>query len=152
MNIRRSRPEDGRRLIELWRAAVDATHHFLAPQDRRAIDEEVQSFLPQMPLWLAVDERDLAIAFLGLADSAIEALFVHSDYHGVGVGRSLVDHPLQLHPILTTDVNEQNGLALGFYERLGFVRTGRSAVDDQGRRYPLINLRIDATTFMRRVR
>lgn len=35
-----------------------------------------------------------------------------------------------LHPNLTADVNEQNSQAVGFYERLGFVRIGRSSTDE----------------------
>ena len=140
--IRRSRPEDGGRVIDVWRAAVDATHQFLSREDRQAIDEEVQVLLPQMRLWLAVDGHDRAFAFMGLTDSNLDALFVHPDHHDRGVGRSLVEHALARHPVLTVDVNEQNGRALGFYERLGFVRTGRSSTDEQGRCYPLLHLRI----------
>ncbi|SPU55612.1 Uncharacterized N-acetyltransferase YjaB [Brevundimonas vesicularis] len=43
---------------------------------------------------------------------------------------------------LTVDVNEQNIQALGFYERLGFKVTSRSAVEGQGRPYPLLHLRL----------
>jgi len=46
-------------------------------------------------------------------------------------------------PTTTTDVNEQNSQAVGFYGKMGFKRTGRSPVDDQGRPYPLIHLRHD---------
>jgi putative acetyltransferase len=41
---------------------------------------------------------------------------------------------------MTTDVNEQNAQAVGFYEHMGFTRTGRSPLDGQGRPYPLIHL------------
>jgi len=60
--IRSSRPDDGERAVEIWRRAVDATHDFLTPQDRRAIDELVSSFLPQARLWLAVDADDYPLA------------------------------------------------------------------------------------------
>ena len=63
---------------------------------------------------------------------------------GTGIGAALVRHGLALHPRMTTDVNEQNGQAVGFYERMGFKRIGRSALDDQGRPYPLIHLAYQA--------
>ena len=141
--IRRSRPDDGSRVIGIWRAAVDATHRFLAPEDRQAIDAEVQLFLPEMPLWLVVDDQDHAVAFMGLTASKLDALFVDPRHHGRGVGRSLVQYARARHPVLTVDVNEQNEQALGFYERLGFIRTGRSSVDGEGRAYPLLHLRIE---------
>lgn len=129
-------------MVEIWRAAVDATHDFLMPEDRIAIDVEVQGFLPSTPLWVAVDETDRAVGFMMLEDNRMEALFIHSAYHGQGIGRALVGHALQLQPAITTEVNEQNPQAAGFYEHLGFVRTGRSEADDQGRAYPLIHMQL----------
>ncbi|PVM83786.1 acetyltransferase [Caulobacter endophyticus] len=138
---RQSTPADGDRVVEIWRRAVDATHDFLSPEDRAAIEAEVQGFLPTAPLWLAVDENDVAAAFMLLDGAHMEALFVDPDRRGTGVGRGLVTLALERHPVLTTDVNEQNGQAVGFYARMGFVPTGRSETDGQGRSYPLIHLR-----------
>ncbi len=76
-----------------------------------------------------------------LDGSHMEALFVDPAHHGAGVGRRLVEAALGRHPDLSTDVNEQNEAAAEFYERLGFERCGRSALDGQGRPYPLIHLR-----------
>ncbi len=138
--IRLSRPDDGDRVVAIWRAAVDATHDFLTPDDRLAIDAMVCGFLPQATLWLAVDAQDRPLAFMLIDDGHMEALFVHPFYRGQGLGATLVRHGLTLHPRMTTDVNEQNAQAVGFYERMGFVRTGRSPLDGQGRPYPLIHL------------
>ncbi len=59
---------------------------------------------------------------------------------GCGVGRMLVKHALSMAPELTTNVNEQNEQAVGFYKKVGFKVTGRSEVDDLGKPYPLLNL------------
>ncbi|WP_267461661.1 GNAT family N-acetyltransferase [Klebsiella pneumoniae] len=40
----------------------------------------------------------------------------------------------------TTNVNEQNEQAVGFYQKMGFRVTGRSETDDLGQPYPLLNL------------
>ncbi|MBJ7501986.1 MAG: acetyltransferase [Sphingopyxis sp.] len=141
IRIRPSTPADGDRAVDIWRAAVDATHDFLTPEDRIAIEEEVKGFLPQAPLWLAVDADDRPVAFMLLDNSAMEALFVDPVHRGRGVGKALVEHAVALHGAITTEVNEQNGQAAGFYERMGFVPTGRSDRDGQGRPYPLIHLR-----------
>lgn len=140
ITIRTSRPGEGARAVEIWRGAVDATHDFLSPEDRKAIDEMVCDFLPQVPLWLAVDGNDHPLAFMLIDNGHMQALFVDPACRGTGVGAALVRHGLALHPRMTTDVNEQNGQAVGFYERMGFKRTGRSPLDDQGRPYPLIHL------------
>ena len=74
-------------------------------------------------------------------DGHLEALFIDPDQRGNGIGKAFILRAIAAHPELTTDVNEQNPDALGFYENIGFVRTGRSALDGQGRAYPLIHLR-----------
>jgi putative acetyltransferase len=139
--LRKSTLADGARVMEIWRRAVDATHDFLSPADRRDIEAEVVAFLPRAPLDLAVDETDRAIGFMLLHGNRMEALFVDPNFRGLGIGRALVEDAVKRHPNLLTEVNEQNLPAIGFYERLGFERCGRSVIDGQGRPYPLIHLR-----------
>lgn len=138
--IRASYPGEGKRAVDIWRRAVDATHHFLAPEDRQAIDEMVCDLLPNVPLWFAVDAKDYPLAFMFIDNRHMEALFVDPAYRAMGVGAALVRHGLALHPHMTTEVNEQNAQALGFYEKMGFKRTDRSPLDGQGRPYPIIHL------------
>lgn len=140
MRIRNSNTTDTERAIDIWRDAVDATHHFLTPEHRSAIEHEVQSFLPNAPLWLAVDEFDQALGFMLLDGHHIEALFIDPAHHGKGIGKALIAHAVHLHGDISTDVNEQNTQAVGFYQRLGFKVTGTSPQDSQGRPYPLIHL------------
>lgn len=140
-SIRPARAADGARLLDIWRSAIDATHDFLDPADRRSLDKEVSRFLPHAPAWLATDADDRAVGFMLIEGTHMEALFIDPAWHGKGVGRALVSHGLALHPAMTTDVNEQNEGALTFYERMGFARTGRSEKDGQGRPYPLLHLR-----------
>ena len=144
VSIRRSAPEDGDTVVQIWRQSVDATHSFLSPEDRAAIDGEVRHFLPRLPLWLAVDKSGEILGFMGLTESHIDALFIAPAHFGRGLGRQLVAHAASMHPVLTTDVNEQNGQAVAFYQRLGFRQVGRSPVDGDGRPYPLLHLRRDA--------
>lgn len=141
ISIRPARAADGDRMIAIWRRAVDATHDFLDPADRAAIDAEVSAFLPQAPAWLAVDATGQPVGFMLVNDAHMDALFIDPAWHGKGVGRALVEHGLSLHPSMTTDVNEQNDGAAAFYQRMGFAPVARSDRDGQGRPYPLIHLR-----------
>lgn len=138
--IRPSTENDVDRVLEIWRDSVDATHHFLSKEDRVAIEGEVVSFLPDVPLWVAVDDQDRPLGWMLLDGDRMEALFIDPVSRGEGVGRALVQHALSLRSTIFTDVNEQNLQAVGFYEHLGFVPIGRSERDGQGRPYPLIHL------------
>lgn len=127
-------------LLKIWRRAVDATHNFLPQEDRQAIDRMVCDFLPKVPLWFAVDANDYPLAFMFIDNGHMVALFVDPAYRAAGIGAALVRHGISLHPKMTTYVNEKNAQALGFYEKMGFKRTGRSSLDGQGRPYPIIHL------------
>lgn len=140
MKVRRGTPRDAPRALEIWRNAVDATHRFLTPEDRRAIDAIVAEWLPAADLWL-VDDGERPVGFLAMDGDTIDALFVDPAVHGRGFGTALLDHALKLAPEALVDANEQATNALAFYEARGFVRTGRSETDRQGRPYPLVHLR-----------
>jgi putative acetyltransferase len=139
--IRHSESGDAPLAIEIWRRSVDATHDFLAPEDRAEIEEMVRGFLPEVPLTFAEGEDGRAAGFMVLSEGHLEALFIDPQMRGRGVGRALVEHALSRFPALLTDVNEQNAQAVGFYERMGFSVVDRSPRDDQGRPYPLLHLR-----------
>ena len=140
INIRRSRPDEGDKLIAIWCRSVDATHDFLTKAYRKELEEMVRAFLPEAPLWVAVNTEDQPIAFMLLTGDHMDALFVDPDVRGCGVGKLLIEHALSLTPKLTTNVNEQNEQAVGFYQKMGFRVTGRSETDDLGQPYPLLNL------------
>ena len=140
--IRAGTAADVPRALEIWRAAVDATHGFLSPEDRIEIDRMVaEQFLPHVSLVLAVDAADRPQGFLVMDGEMIDALFVDPAVHGRGIGTALVDHALTLAPNALVDASEQASNAVPFYESRGFVRIGRSEHDPQGRSYPLIHFR-----------
>ena len=64
ISIRRSRPDEGDKLIAIWCRSVDATHDFLSKAYRKELEEMVRAFLPEAPLWVAVDTEDQPIAFM----------------------------------------------------------------------------------------
>lgn len=142
IHIRKATPADLPRALEIWRAAVDATHGFLTPQDRAEIDVMVErDHLPNVDLWVATDDEHRVQGFLGMGGTEIDSLFVDPAMHGRGYGSALVSHALSLAPDATVDASEQAPQAVAFYERRGFVRTGRSETDPMGRPYPLVHFR-----------
>ena len=141
MKVRKGTPADAPRALEIWRDAVDATHRFLTPADRVEIDALVATFVREAQLWLVDDDAGWAAGFLVMDGAMIDALFVDPALHGHGYGSALLAHALELSPQATVDASEQATNALPFYEAKGFVRTGRSETDPQGRPYPLIHLR-----------
>ena len=138
--IRRSRPGDVARVIEIWRGAVDATHDFLTAADRAEIDVAACAYLADASLWVVVDRTDRPMAFSAVTGSELDALFVAAEARRMGLGRMLVRHALSLSANLSTQVNEQNAQAMRFYLKLGFRPVRRDAHDDSGRPYPIVHL------------
>lgn len=138
--IRRATPADAPALLALWRAAVEATHHFLTPADIDAIETEVRGYLASdAELWTA--ERDgRPVGFMGLDGDEIASLFVDPAVHRGGIGRALMAHA-QARGATWLGVNEQNPGAIAFYERMGFAPTGRSDTDGAGRPFPIVTMR-----------
>lgn len=146
-HLRQAKASDITRNYEVWRTAVEATHHFLEAADLEAISKMVlNDYLPNAEFVVAVDDADTSHAFLGTTGDHIDALFVHADSRGMGLGRRLIEHFRDGKDTATVDVNEQNAEAAGFYKRFGFELTGRSPLDDQGRPYPILHLRWNRQT------
>ncbi|SFO34611.1 GNAT family N-acetyltransferase [Amycolatopsis rubida] len=127
------------RLLEIWRSAVEATHHFLAPADVEYYATRVPVYFPQVDVTVAEVDGILA-GFSGIAEEKLEMLFVHDDFRGRGVGSALLRAALDRFPGLTLDVNEQNPRAVGFYLHHGFEVVGRQETDSDGRPFPLLEL------------
>ena len=97
---------------------------------------------PQVPVLVACAANGLVVGFMGLTGSNIDSLFIDPDVRGQGLGKQMIAHAqAACSDVLTVDVNEQNEQAVGFYRKMGFLQTGRSPVDGDGRPYPLLHLR-----------
>jgi putative acetyltransferase len=143
MEIRGAIPADRDRLLDVWLRSVRATHTFVP-------EEEIQSMMPQVrdylasesEFWVLCEDSGMVMGFMGMTGGRMDSLFLAPEYHGKGGGRRLVRYAQELHGELTVDVNEQNTAARGFYEACGFIVVGRSEMDDQGRPYPLLHMRL----------
>ena len=81
-------------------------------------------------------------AFLGVEGQTLAMLFVEPEERGKGLGRRLVQEGIDRYGIREVTVNEQNPQAKGFYERVGFRVFRRTELDEQGRPYPLLYMRL----------
>jgi putative acetyltransferase len=146
MNIRQADRADRVELVDLWLRSVRATHTFLSEADIQSLLPDVRDYLTseEPELWVLCSDSEEVMGFMGMSGSTMESLFLAPEFLRSGGGRLLVRHAQAMHPELTTDVNEQNPAALRFYEACGFVVVGRSELDDAGRPFPLLHLRLTA--------
>ena len=141
MIIRQATNADHPQLLNIWLRSVRATHHFLQESDIEALLPQLRDiYLPAVELWVAVDAEDCPLGFIGLNENHVEMLFIEPDLRGKGIGRALLDHARSSRSQMSVDVNEQNPEAVGFYLHYGFVQTGRSPLDGEGRPFLLLHL------------
>lgn len=137
------RNDEASRLVAVWEASVRATHHFLSEADIQFFKPLVEDGVFGLPRLLGVrDDAGQLLAFLGVADDRMEALFVHPDARGTGIGRRLAQYAIAELGVRAVDVNEQNDQAVGFYRHLGFEVVGRSELDGTGKPFPLLHMRL----------
>lgn len=131
-------------LIEVWESSVRATHLFLSEQEIESIKKYVPQALKEIPhLIIAENERRLPAGFMGIAGRHLEMLFIAQDERGKGIGKKLLQYGIERYSVNDLAVNEQNPLAKGFYEHMGFTVYKRSELDGQGNPYPLLYMKRD---------
>jgi putative acetyltransferase len=144
MEIKPYQNEHRDQLLSVWERSVQATHHFLSPQDFEVIRDLVRGLdFHQFEVYCLVAGEQL-LGFIGIADRKIEMLFLDPDSIGQGLGAKLIRFAIDERGADKVDVNEQNETAAAFYRKQGFQTFERTELDDQGKPYPLLRMRLAA--------
>ena len=109
-----------KQLLKVWESSVRATH-----------------------LFLSENENHLPVGFMGITGRHLEMLFITHEERGKGYGTKLLQYGIEKYSVNDLAVNEQNPLAKGFYESMGFVIYKRTELDEQGNPYPLLYMKRD---------
>ena len=129
-------------LLDVWENSVKATHLFLSDDEINNIRQYVPQALKGVPV-LVIEENENGnlVGFMGIADKMLEMLFILNECRGQGIGKQLLQYGIENYLINELAVNEQNPLAKGFYEHLGFEVYKRTETDEQGNPYPLLYMK-----------
>lgn len=131
------------KLIVVWEKSVKATHLFLSENEV----EKIKMYIPQAlnriaHLIIAENESSSPVAFMGIEEQKLEMLFIAPEERGKGLGRKLIQFGIENYSVNELAVNEQNPLAKGFYEHMGFRVYRRTDHDEQGNPYPLLYMKL----------
>lgn len=107
-------------VMSSWENASKIAHPFLA---EKFLDTERYNipnmYLPNADTWVA-DFDGIVIGFIALMGNEVGAIFVEPEFHGTGVGLSLMNKAQQLHGDLEVEVFDENSIGRKFYSSYGF--------------------------------
>lgn len=134
-------PENYAEMLDVWENSVRATHSFITEEDIEFFKPIIigQAF-PVVTLRCIKNDRGSILGFVGVDNAKVEMLFVLNEARGQGVGKALLQYSIAQLDVTKVDVNEQNPLAVGFYEYMGFKVVSRSPVDDMGKPFPILHM------------
>ncbi|XBX09002.1 GNAT family N-acetyltransferase [Enterocloster clostridioformis] len=126
-------------LLKVWESSVRATHLFLSENEIENIKKYVPQALKEIQHLLIIkNENQLPVGFMGIVEQHLEMLFISNAERGKGGGKELLQYGIEKYSVNDLAVNEQNPLAKGFYEHMGFTVYKRTELDEQGNPYPLL--------------
>ena len=132
-----------KQLLAVWESSVRATHLFLSEDEIESIKKYVPQALKEIPfLTIIENENQIPVGFMGIVEQHLEMLFISHEERGKGLGKELLKYGIEKYSVNDLAVNEQNPLAKGFYEHMGFEVYKRTEYDEQGSPYPLLYMRI----------
>lgn len=134
-------PDNYSEMLRVWESSVRATHDFLTEADIESFKPMIMEHaFPAVSLKCVKNNSGSILGFVGVQDEKVEMLFVLNESRGHGVGKQLLRYAIDNQGATKVDVNEQNPLAVGFYQYMGFRVISRSPHDDMGKPFPILHM------------
>lgn len=120
VDIRQYMASDLNAVLESWEVATRLAHKFMTDefieQERKNI---IEIYMPNTDTWVAEIDGEVH-GFIALMGNEVGAIFLQPKYHGMKVGKKLMDKAQELHGQLEVEVFKENLIGRKFYTRYGF--------------------------------
>ena len=143
MKVDNVNAQDYPELLAVWENSVRATHDFITEDDIAFFKPIIiEQAFPNVTLKCIKDENKTILGFVGVHECKIEMLFILDAARGKGIGKALLNFAVEQLAANKVDVNEQNPLAVRFYQHMGFKVISRSPLDDMGKPFPILHMEL----------
>lgn len=117
------------RLIKIWEEGARATHKDLSENEIAGMREEIRETILKSKNLLIAQKNEEWLGFIEIEKNEIAMLFVAPKAFRKGVGKALLKEALERY-LGAFEVIKVNSLewALGFYQALGFAKTGKKPI------------------------
>jgi len=120
MQIRQYKESDLENVLDSWEVATRLAHKFMTDdfiaQERKNVSE---IYLPNTDTWVAEVDGKVE-GFIALMGNEVGAIFLQPKFHGLRIGKALMDKAKQLHGNLEVEVFKENTIGRQFYSKYGF--------------------------------
>ncbi|MDE5603574.1 MAG: glutamine-hydrolyzing GMP synthase, partial [Helicobacter sp.] len=113
------------KLLKIWEVSLKATQEVSETFITHRRQEIKNDYLTKAEEILIYTKADEWLGFIALKSNEITLLFITPQYFGKGIGKTLLKEALKryLYPFEKIKLNSREH-ALGFYQHLGFTKTG----------------------------
>lgn len=117
--IRNARPEDGQVIATILSDFIDETPWMVRIHTREEDRQFGANLIEKTDVWVA--DHGGVLGFIACRNNTVEALYVHTDHRGQGVGTELLKMAMNRFDDLGLWTFQANAGARRFYARNGFV-------------------------------
>jgi putative acetyltransferase len=118
--IRKYKESDIDEILEVWYQASRMAHPFLDADFMGMEKRNIRDvYIPNTSTWV-FEKEELVLGFISMMGNEVGAIFVRPDYHGIGIGRQLMDFVSDFHEEMEVEVFERNNVGRAFYDKYGF--------------------------------
>ena len=120
MKIRHYENSDLDDVLSSWEKSTRLAHPFMS--DEFIAQEKInvaEIYIPNTDTWV-VEIDGKVEGFIALIGNEVGAIFLQPEYHGKGVGKTLMDKAQELHGDLEVEVFKENSIGRKFYSSYGF--------------------------------
>lgn len=126
-------------VMQAWHKASALAHPFLSNDLIAKADALIRNTFLPMAETAVLEQDGQVVGFIALLDHQVGGLFLDPAYHGRGLGKALMDHAAQSHPVLELEVFRDNTIGRRFYATYGFEELEEKIDDFSG--LPVLHLR-----------
>jgi len=118
--IRKYKKSDIEEILEVWYQASRMAHPFLDADFMGMEKRNIRDvYMPNTSTWV-YEKNDDVLGFISMMGNEVGAIFVRPEYHGMGIGRQLMDFVSDFHEEMEVEVFERNSVGRAFYDKYGF--------------------------------
>ncbi|MGH1456831.1 MAG: GNAT family N-acetyltransferase [Alphaproteobacteria bacterium] len=120
--IRHYKDTDLSAVMSAWESANALAHPFLEKGFVDKLRHDIPNiYLPNADVWVS-EYNGKVVGFIALIENEVGAIFVDTQFHKLGIGKTLMDKAVSLHPKLEVDVFTDNAMGRRFYSSYGFTQ------------------------------